>query len=202
MRTKVLTDITGESESDALTHSYNGYNGLFENLNFTLPIIPFPTWKEHIDNFRDSIGIAVYGGGPAIINKNNKREIVNNDYRLQANYVNLICNGDKAKAESSGFIIYDPKVHGALPSQEAKNMKESGKFMAYSRLMPEGLIARLFQTTQTPDVENSWKNRAVTKRQTVILSNNPVNTITYIRVALITVDVEIEFDEVFWVMVT
>ena len=67
MRTKVLTDITGESESDALTHSYNGYKGLFENLNFTLPIIPLPTWKEHIDNFRDSIGIAVYGGGPAII---------------------------------------------------------------------------------------------------------------------------------------
>ncbi len=121
---------------------------------------------------------------------------------MNGTYVNMMANGDKLKCESSKFPIYDPVKHSVLPNQEAKNLKVSGDITVYSRLMPEKLIVRLIQTTQTPSVESSWKLVAATKKQSVALHNYPVDSRTYVRIALVTDPTDISFGAIFSLMVS
>ncbi len=202
MRTKVVTNIQNESDNDALAISYKGQGGLALNETFPLPPVLPAAWLLIINDFKTKCTAAEYGNAADIIAKNVARDLVNDAFRLDGIYVNLIANGDKVKCESSKFPIYDPAKHSVLPNQEAKNLKATGDITVYSRLMPEKLIVRLIQTTQTPSVESSWKLVAATKKQSVTLHNCPVDSRTYVRIALVTESTEISFGGIFSVLVS
>ncbi|MEI8202392.1 MAG: hypothetical protein WCH34_05235 [Bacteroidota bacterium] len=202
-KTKVITDIKDESESNIVTLSRNAYEGTLNNDNFLNLPVPSATWKSHIDDLIAKIALAKYGDDEAIINKNIALELVCSDWSQNSQYVNSVCNGDKVKAESSKMPIWEPKPKKKQKDEEAEDLEESGAIMVWSRTKPKGMISRLVEVTQTPDVASSWKLKAVTRREKVKIENLPKDVRTYVRIAIV-VDENIvdNYGDVFSVMVT
>lgn len=202
MQTKIIINIENETDNDALAISLKGQEGFSNNPYFLLPPVLVAAWLLIILDFKEKLTVAKYGSPAETIAKNIARIVLNNTYRLNAIYANMIADGDKVICESSKLPIYDPIMHKTPLDQEAKDLKVSGSIVVISRLKPKNMIARFIQITQTPQDETSWKNAAITKKQKVILHDLPTDLRTYVRVALITNPTDIAFGNVFSVLVT
>ena len=202
MITKVIINIENETDSNALVISLKGQEGFNNNPYFILPPILAAAWLVIILDFKDKLTKAKYGKSADTIAKNIARLVLNDTYRLNAIYANMIANGDKVICESSKLPIYDPIMHKTPLDQEARDLKASGSIAVYSRLKPKDLIARFIQITQTPQDETSWENAAIIKKQKVILHDLPTDLRTYVRIALMTNPTEFAFGNVFSILVT
>ncbi len=202
MKTKVIINIENETDSDALTISLKGQGGFSNNQNFPLPPILAAAWLLIILDFKEKLTKAKYGSPVDTIAKNLARLVLNDTYRLNAMYANMIADGDKVICESSKLPIYDPIMHKTPLDQEARDLKFTGSIVVISRLKPKDLMARLIQITQTPMNETSWQNAAITNKQKVILGGLPTDLRTYVRIALMTNPTDFTFGNVFSVLVT
>ncbi|MEI8202390.1 MAG: hypothetical protein WCH34_05225 [Bacteroidota bacterium] len=203
MNAKVIIDIKNETDSNAISLSNTAHEGLTNNSYFiNLPIL-LATWKSHIDDLVNKIALAKYGDDEDIINKNKARDLVNSDWKQIAQNVNSVSNGDKVKAESSKMPIWEPKPKKKQKDEEAEDLEESGAIMVWSRTKPKGMISRLVEVTQTPDVASSWKLKAVTRRERVKIKNLPKDVRTYVRIAIVVDETVVDnYGDVFSVMVT
>jgi len=202
MKAKVIVDIAKESDAQAIVKTNNAIVGLTGNANFTTPIIPLVDMTNNNDDFIDKIAKAHNGGTAETLAKNQAREIVNSNYRAEGNYVNSICKGDQAKAESSGFDLCQPKTKYLLPDLEAVNLPISGNIVVYSRINPKGLIVRFIQYSQTPSEPTSWLFGGLTRKQKKVIVKLPVGVRIWIRVAVVVNEDFLEWSEPFSIVVT
>jgi len=190
---KVITTIENESDSEAVISTTNALNGLEDNLAFPTPAVSLATMKADNDAFIVAIAVADKGSVEDTRLKNVARKKVNKNYRKQGNYVNLTCDGDVSKAQSSGFRLVKPYEKPSQLQLGAKNTKVVGEISVFCLLNFKKLIARVIQITKTPDDASSWELVGVTKCQRQKVSNLDVGDTYYIRLANVTDPSVIEF---------
>ncbi len=200
--TKVSVDISRETDAEVLRKSNNAFAGSSANLLFPNLPVPSVQWKADISNYSDKLTKALHGSETDTLNKNLAREVLVSDYRVNGTYVNSICNGDKAKAETSGYEFYHEKAKDNPPDLEARNMSLSGAIKVISRAKPVGLIARLIQYSYTPSDANSWQWGGVTRKQIKNIVNLNVGQRVWIRVAVVNLESFVEWSEPFSIFVT
>ncbi len=201
MKAKVVVNIENEPDAQASILTNNAIVGLTGNDNFVTPAILLATMKSDNDDFILAIAKAENNGKDEVLAKNLARTKVDDNFRTQGNYVNTTCKGDWTKAESSGFPLCQPRTPGQKQQLGASNTNVAGKIMIFCYLKVTGLIARVIQITQTPEVENSWKLVGVSKLQKHFVSNLTRKSVYYIRLANVTDPNVIDFCEPFSIVI-
>ncbi len=201
MDAKVIVDISHESDADATISTSNAITCLTTNPFFTTPAVSLAAMKADNDDFIEKIALAEDGGKEATRVKNLARAKVNKNYRKQGNYVNLTCDGDWEKAESSGFRLVHPRTPSSKLQLGAENTNVGGVILVFCYLNFKKLISRVIQITKTPEDAKSWNLVGVTKRQKHNVSNLTRGDTYYVRLANVTDPNVIEFCEPFSIVV-
>jgi len=202
MKQKVIVDLSRETDGNAVIKTDAVIKGMTDNDNFETPKISLVTMETDKADFITKAGKALHGSEADTLAKNEAREVLNSNYRIQGNYVNTTCDGDPTKGESSGFSLCKAKTIYNLPDLEARNGKDAGSIIVFSRANPKKLIARLIQISRTPQDAHSWTWGGVTRKQKKNITNLLVGVRYWIRVAVVVNEDIIDWSEPFSIIVT
>jgi hypothetical protein len=202
-KTKVIVDITKETDAEAIKKT----EIVIENLGdasaiFTNPPVSILTMTADKDDFIEKTAKAQYGGTNDTLAKNLAREIVNSNYSQDGKYVNLISNGDKAKATVSGYELAKTPSKSLPEDFALENLKTSGSILVFCRQKPKGYIVKMLQYSTDPQDTESWKSGGVTRKIKKVISNLTAGQRVWVRLAVVTDEDIIAYGDPISIIVT
>ena len=137
-KTKVIVNISKCNDADAIIKTDIVLDHLTENtVEFPNPTVSLSTMRTNKVDLEKKIVNAQYGGVEDTLKKNKARDIVNNNYRSNGNYVNSVINGSKAKALLSGYELAKQRSKSVKDVFELVNTKIPGQIIVYCRQSPK-----------------------------------------------------------------
>jgi hypothetical protein len=185
--TKVNVNLSNETDNDAIVKTDTVIEKLTENHTvFTNPIVALDEMKTGRDDFETKLIKAQNGGVDETLAKNIAREIVNSNYRINGNFVNSICDGNKTKALLSGYELAKPRTIVIPDDFELVNRSTEGTILVYCRQKPKGFIVKMLQYTYTPSDDSSWKSGGVTRKIKKVIKGLTSGSRVWVRLAVVT----------------
>jgi hypothetical protein len=202
-KVKVIVDITHETDAEAIKKSDTVIEKLpGSSSTFPSPPVSIAAMTTEKVDFVEKMAKAQYGGVNETLAKKLAREIVNSNYRQNGNYVNMIANGDKSKAVSSGYELAKTRSKAIPEDFELENQKESGYILVYCRQKPKGYLIKMLQYSTDPGHESSWNSGGVTRKIKKVIKNLPVGQRVWVRLAIVVDEDIIEYCDPISIIVT
>ena len=184
---KVLLDFIKYSVSEKLVFYRHVISNLLDNPAFPNPYVSLADVKTDVDDFEAAILAAKDGGHTAVSALHDSEEVVDDDFRTLALYVDKMAAGDETKILSSGFHMSKQPVISTKPLLAIYDTEHPGTVKIVVKAQ-ENAAAYILQYSKDviPMTESEWIQAGISTYVTFELKGLTVGCTYYFRFASVT----------------
>jgi len=199
----VVFDFIQLSIPEKIAKGRNIIAEMINNPAFPNPDIPINEIKDATDQLENRYLNSRNGGKENTVLLHQAEEVWNDKMRKQARYVERIADEDSAIVLNAGFNLAKQPVPAQRPEFSAEQGKNSGSVLLRRQAIP-GAKSYIWQycINTLPETEDGWKIAEVTGKATTELNNLNPATKYWFRVAIVTSNETLPYNDPIMLIVT